>query len=96
MSRKPHVVFTLFINETFTLVSSEKKILWKYMHVKQGFPNGVDLWWKQFGQNGQKLHENYKIKNLVQNSWETWGDKPIFRVVVDPPKRKPAKIYRLI
>ena len=28
-------------------------------HTKQGFPNGVD--WGQFGQNGQKLHENDKI-----------------------------------
>ena len=35
----------------------------------QGFSNGVDWWRGQFGQNGQKLHENYKIGIFGQN----WG-----------------------
>ena len=38
------------------------------MYTKQAFPNGVYWWGEQFEQNGQKLHENYKIKG---------ADKPI-------------------
>ena len=50
---------------------------------EQGFPNGVDFWGGQFGQNGQKLHEIYKIniffgKIVEGNGWE---HKPIFWVV---------------
>ena len=33
-----------------------------FVYISQGFPNGVHLKRGQFGQNGQKLHENYKIK----------------------------------
>ena len=38
----------------------------------------------QFGQNGQKLHENYKVGILGSKQWRgTWGDgdKLIFWVV---------------
>ena len=50
-----------------------------------GFPNwGQLVGGGQFGQNGQKLHENYKIgifgsKFFGGGAWG--GDKPIFRVV---------------
>ena len=46
---------------------------------KQGFPNGVDLW----GDNLSKMaknYENYKIS--IFGVVGTWGDKPIFRVLV--------------
>ena len=58
---------------------------------RQGFPNGVD-WWDgggAFGQNGQKLHENYKTGIFGSKQWgvgwgrgvtsqffEWWGDPP--------------------
>ena len=32
-----------------------------FLYQRQGFPNGVDWWGGQFGQNGQKMHENDKI-----------------------------------
>ena len=38
----------------------------------QGFPNGVDWWGGQFGKNGQKLHENYKI-NISGAKQCVWG-----------------------
>ena len=34
----------------------------------EGFPKWAELVGRQFGQNGQKLHENYKINILGQNS----------------------------
>ena len=48
----------------------------------QGFPNGID-WWGQFGQNGQKLRENYKIGILgsKQERKGNGGDQLIFLVV---------------
>ena len=31
--------------------------------------SGVDQWGGQFGQNGQKLHENYKISTFGSKQW---------------------------
>ena len=47
----------------------------------QGFPNGVDWCGGQFGENCQKLHENYKMVIFGSKQWGTWGDKPYFWVV---------------
>ena len=64
----------------------------------QGFPNGGNWWGGQFGQNGQKLHENYKIGILGSKQWgRAWGNKPIFRVVGGshpiPPTRGNPGMY---
>ena len=46
------------------------------------FPNWGRLVGGQFGQNGQKLHENYKIGIFESKQWGGGGgDKPIFWVV---------------
>ena len=44
-----------------------------YEHVH--FPNGVDLWGRRVecGQNGQKLHENYKINIFGAKQWGDMG-----------------------
>ena len=39
------------------------------IRIKQGFPNRVNGWEGEFGQNGQKLHENDKIVILVSKQW---------------------------
>ena len=46
----------------------------------QGFPNGFDLWGGgQFGQNGQKLNENYKINLFGAKEWRGyWGRQANF------------------
>ena len=54
----------------------------------EGFPNGVDWCGGQFGQNGEKLHENDKIGILGSKQWE---DKPIFWVVGGIPQSPPAR-----
>ena len=41
----------------------------KYFYTQLGFPNGVDWWGGQFGQNSQKLHENDKIGILGSKQW---------------------------
>ena len=47
-----------------------------------GFPKLGRLVGGQFGQNGQKLHENDKIRIFGSKEWgDMGGDKPIFRVV---------------
>ena len=40
-----------------------------FRYTVQGFPNWVDCW-GQFGQNGQKLHENDKIGIFGSKQWE--------------------------
>ena len=42
----------------------------------------------EFGQSGQKLHENDKIGIFGSKQWVggSWGDKPIFRVVGGSPQ----------
>ena len=48
----------------------------------------------QFGQNGQKLHENYKIDIMGSKQWGgTWGDKSIFQVVRNIPPVPPTMGY---
>ena len=44
------------------------------------FPKWSRLVGRQFGQNGQKLHENSKIGIFGSKQWGTWGEKPIFWV----------------
>ena len=45
----------------------------------------------QFGQNGQKLYENYKISILGSKQRGDMGGKPSFRVVGgDPPQSPPV------
>ena len=53
-----------------------------------GFPEWGQLVGGQFGQNGQKLHENDKIDIFGSKQWG--GDKPIFWVVEGfPPVLSP-------
>ena len=51
--------------------------MWPYVIMSvQGFPNGIDWWGGQFGQNGQKLHENYRISIFGSKQWRgTWECK---------------------
>ena len=53
-------------------------------HTSQGFPNSIDYLGEQFGQNEQKLYENYKIGVSGSRKWGE--DKPIFRVVGGSPQ----------
>ena len=54
-----------------------------------GFPKWGQLVGGHFWQNGQKLLENDKIGIFGSKLGGTWGDKPVFRVVGDPPRRPP-------
>ena len=48
----------------------------------QGFPNRVNWWGGQFGQNGQKLHESDKIGIFGSKKWGGGeGNKLIYRVL---------------
>ena len=38
-------------------------------HTSQDFPNNIDYWGEQFGQNEQKLYENYKIGIFGSRKW---------------------------
>ena len=70
-----------------------------FKKTKQGFPNGVDWWGAQFGQNCQKLHENYKSGIFGSKQWgETWGEQANFSGMgggaippVPPTRGNPAK-----
>ena len=53
-----------------------------FLPLRTGFPIRVDLSVGHFGQNGQKLSENYKISILGAKQW---GDRPIFQVVGGSP-----------
>lgn len=56
----------------------------KWMSEYQGFPLAVDLWRRNFGQNGQELHENQHFWGITVEG--TWVDKPVFWVAgCDPP-----------
>ena len=59
----------------------------------QSFPNGVDWWGGQFGQNGQKLHEIDKTSIFGSNQWVGeghGGGQAIFSGSVgDPPSDSP-------
>ena len=61
-------------------------------HTSQDFPNSIDYWGEQFGQNEQKLYENYKIGIFGSRKWGE--DKPIFRVVGNPPSPSPTTTRR--
>ena len=56
----------------------------------------------QFGQNDQKLLENYNISIFGSKQWlGTWGDKPIFPVVGGgvppvPPTRGDSVTYMYV
>ena len=57
-----------------------------------GFPNWGRLVGGQFGQNGQKPHENYKIGIFGSKQWGEGGDmggKSIFRVLGGIPPQFP-------
>ena len=62
-----------------------------------GFSNWGRLVGGQFGQNGQKLDENYKIGIFGSKQWgEAWGgDKPIFQVVGGDPPQSPPLVETL-
>ena len=57
-------------------------------------PNGID-WWvdNQFGQNCQKLHENYKVTIFGSKQWgdEMGGGKQIFQTVGGFPQSPPTR-----
>ena len=55
----------------------------------QGFLNGVSLWEGQFGQNDQKLHEDYKINIFGAKQWETWGEDWLWEDTLSPPHLTP-------
>ena len=63
-----------------------------FFHTFQGFPNGVTLWGEQFGQNGQKLHQNNKIIILGVKLGEGMAseDKPTFGVVREGERGNPV------
>ena len=60
------------------------------LHNRQGFLGRGSTSGRHFGQNGQQLHENYKINILGAKQWGgAWGDDPIFRLVEGIPPRHP-------
>ena len=57
-----------------------------------GFPNWVRLVGGGFGQNGQKLHENYKINILGAKQWGDMEGQANFLVSGgDPPSPPPTR-----
>ena len=79
------------LNITSSVISSiSSAIPWILGRVSQlGLTSGRG----SFGQNGQKLHENYKINIFgAKQWWNMGGDKPIFWLVRgDPPSSPPTR-----
>ena len=87
-------IFSLwhFSKETQRLIILSELIREPSWFSKQiaGFPKWGRLVGRQFGQIGQKLHENYKIGISGSKQWGNMGvDKPIFRVVWGIPPVPP-------
>ena len=56
--------------------------MWILCGITAGFPIRIRLVWRYFGQNGQKVDENYQINIFGAKQWREHGrGKPIFRVV---------------
>ena len=69
------------LNRTFAVFIVFLYYFFVVFFISQGSSCGVD-----FGQNDQKLHENYKINVLVAKQQGDMRDKLIFRVAGETPQ----------
>ena len=72
------------ILSVYTYFTVKGQRIKKKCMVLRVFQMGLTCVGEKFGQNGQKLHENYKTNILGAKQW---GDKPIFWVVGESPTR---------